>query len=234
MHQISGYENAKKEIQAAIFIPTRAPHFASHGISSNGILLYGPPGTGKSLLAMSTAALDTKCATFKVSSSDLIVKWVGESEQNVAAIFAIASENSPAVIIIDEVESLCQNRQSENATEGSARRVATTSLEKMTQYNNVCVIATTNLPWHLDPAFARRFQEKIHMGLPSRSVRQNIIRQRLQPSHHGLDDEDMAEFAEYCKGFTGDAVVVTIKRAMKSLVMELMSATHFKEVSSRH
>ena len=233
MDQISGYEDAKQAIEAAVFVPTRAPHFASHGISSKGILLYGPPGTGKSLLAMSTAALDAKCATFKVSSSDLIVRWEGESERNVASMFAIAAENSPAVIIIDDVESLCQSRQSNTASEGSLLGVTSTFLEKMTQYDNVCVLATTSLPWQLDPAFAGRFQEKIHVALPSMSVRLDIVRQRLQPFHHVLNDEDIASFVESCEGFTGDSIVVTIKRAVRDLVMEMKSATHFKQVISK-
>ena len=234
MQQISGYEDAKQELKAAVFIPTRVPHFASHGIGSNGILLYGPPGTGKTLLAMSTATLDAKCACFKVSSSDLIVKWVGESERNVASMFAIAAEHTPAIIIIDEVESLCQNRQSESATDGSARRVANTFLEKMTQYDNVCVIGTTNLPWQLDPAFVRRFQDKIHVGLPPSAVRRDIIRQRLQAFHHGLSNGDIAVLAECCKDFTGDAIVVLINEVIKRLAMELMSATHFRKVSPNH
>lgn len=235
MQQISGYEDVKKEIEAAVFIPTRAPYFASHGITSNGILLYGAPGTGKTLLAMSTATLDAKCATFKVSSSDLVVKWIGESEQNVASMFAVAAENSPSVIIIDEVESLCQNRESgTTANEGSLRRITNTFLEKMTQYQNVCVIATTNLPWQLGSAILRRFEEKVHVGLPSESVRLDIIRRRLQFFHHGLNDDDMTTFAKQCEGFTGAAVVVAIKRAMKVLVMEMKSATHFQQVSSKH
>ena len=159
-----------------------AAHFSALGIDSEGILLFGPPGTGKSLLAKSAAALSTKCTVFKVSSADLIVKWVGESEQNVAFLFAIAAENAPAIIIIDEIESLCQNRQSKTESEGSARRVATTFLDKMTEHNNVCIIGTTNLPWQLDPAFVRRFSEKVHVGLPTEDVRLEIIKQRLQVS----------------------------------------------------
>ena len=234
MDQISGYEDAKQEIEAAIFIPTRAPQFVSHGIASGAILLYGPPGTGKTWLAMSEAAFNSKCTTFKVSSSDLMSNWMGESEQNVASMFAVAAENSPAIIILDEVESLCQDRDSNTASEGSSRRVTATFLEKMTQYENVCVIATTNLPWQLDPAFARRFQEKIHVGLPSKSVRLDIVRQRLRPFHHALNDDDMAVFAQYSEGFTGDTIVVVIKRAIRALVMELKSTTHFKKVSFKH
>lgn len=123
MDKISGYEEAKDDIKRAIFMATRTPQLTAHGIGSKGILLYGPPGTGKSLLAKSTAALSTKCTVFKASSADLIEKWMGESEQNVAYLFAIAAENAPSIIIIDEIESLCQNRQSATASDGNARRM---------------------------------------------------------------------------------------------------------------
>lgn len=230
MDEISGYEDAKNDIKRAIFMATRTPQLTAHGIGSKGILLYGPPGTGKSLLAKSTAALSTKCAVFKASSADLIEKWMGESEQNVAHLFAIAAENAPSIIIIDEIESLCQNRQSTTASDGNARRVATTLLDRMTEHDNVCVLGTTNLPWQLDPAFARRFRRKVHVGLPSLSVRQEMIAQRLRPFNHNLSTADVKTFGQACSGFSGDSVVGSIEVVVEDLAYKIESATHFKRV----
>ena len=230
MDEISGYEDAKNDIKRAIFMATRTPQLAAHGIGSKGILLYGPPGTGKSLLAKCTAALSPKCAVFKASSADLIEKWMGESEQNIAHLFAIAAENAPSIIIIDEIESLCQNRQSTTASDGNARRVATTLLDKMTEHDNVCVLGTTNLPWQLDPAFARRFRRKVHVGLPSLSVRQEMIAQRLRPFNHNLSTADIRTFGQVCSGFSGDSVVGSIEVVVEDLAYKLESATHFKRV----
>lgn len=230
---ISGNTKGKEMIKRAIFISTRVPHLAAEGLGTHGILLHGPPGTGKTLLAMASAAQSEKCKVYNVLSSDLIERWQGTSEQNVAALFQIAAENAPAVIVIDEIEGLCRSRQSSSGSsaDSSMHRVANAFLACMTKYKSVIVIGTTNLPWNLDSAFGRRLRTKIHVHLPSDAACEEIIRRRLSNFNHSLNDTEMASFARDCRSFTGDSVVQMINAAAEELISEFESATHFQPVS---
>ena len=120
---VSGLEMAKEGLKEAVILPIRFPQlFDETRQPWRGILLYGPPGTGKSFLAKACA---TECegTFFSVSSSDLVSKWMGESERLVKQLFKMAREKKPSIVFIDEVDSLCGSRsEGEN---DSTRRIKT-------------------------------------------------------------------------------------------------------------
>lgn len=145
---------------------------------------------------MSVAALSNICAAFKLSASFLNVEEMDERIRNVPREYAEAArKNAPTFIIIDEIEVLFSHP------------AAKAFLEGPTEHNNVCVVATTSLPWQVPSALTRLFEEKIHLGLPSTAVRFDMNKQSLQLTHHKLEDTEMAALAEYCKVFTGYGVV---------------------------
>ena len=155
---VAGLEGAKEAIKEAVILPIKFPHFFTGKRKPwRGILLYGPPGTGKSFLAKAVAT-EANSTFFSVSSSDLVSKWLGESERLVKQLFQMARENKPAIIFIDEVDSLCGSR-GEGESE-AARRIKTEFLVQMNGVGNdmdgVLVLGATNIPWQLDLAIRRR------------------------------------------------------------------------------
>lgn len=156
---VSGLEAAKEGLKEAVILPIRFPQlFDENRQPWRGILLYGPPGTGKSFLAKACAT-EADGTFFSISSSDLVSKWMGESEKLIKQLFKMARERKPSIIFIDEVDSLCGAR-----TEGendSSRRIKTEFLVQMQGVGNdmdgVLVLGATNTPWGLDNAIRRRF-----------------------------------------------------------------------------
>ena len=117
---VAGLEPAKAALQEAVVLPLRFPSlFTGERKPWKGILLYGPPGTGKSHLAKAVAT-EVDATFFSISSSDLVSKWVGESERLARALFESAAQRRPSVIFIDEVDALCSNR-SESESDASRR-----------------------------------------------------------------------------------------------------------------
>lgn len=156
---VAGLEAAKESLKEAVILPIKFPHlFTGKRTPWRGILLYGPPGTGKSFLAKAVAT-EAKSTFFSVSSSDLVSKWMGESERLVKQLFQMARENKPAIIFVDEIDSLCGTR-GEGESEAS-RRIKTEFLVQMNGVGNdmqgVLILGATNIPWALDVAIKRRF-----------------------------------------------------------------------------
>lgn len=189
---VAGLEQAKESLKEAVILPTRFPQlFTGERKPWRGILLYGPPGTGKSYLAKACAT-EAEATFFSISSSDLVSKWLGESERLVKQLFKMAREKKPAIIFIDEVDSLCGSRsEGENET---SRRIKTEFLVQMQGVGNdndgILVLGATNVPWELDPAIRRRFERRIYIPLPEIQARTGQFKIRLGHTPHSLTEED--------------------------------------------
>lgn len=231
---VAGLEKAKDSLKEAVIIPIMFPQmFTGDRKPWKGILLYGPPGTGKSYLAKAVATEANQSNFFAVSSSDLVSKWLGESEKLVKNLFALARKKAPSIIFVDEVDSLCSSR-SDSESE-SARRIKTEFLVQMqgvgTKNENVLVLGATNLPWSLDSAIRRRFERRIYIPLPDEQARRELFKLNIRKTTHSLTDEDFVQLAKKTENYSGADISILVRDAIMEPVRKFKSATHFKKVS---
>ncbi|KAJ3383171.1 Vacuolar protein sorting-associated protein 4 [Lobulomyces angularis] len=231
-NDIAGLEGAKEALKEAVILPIKFPHlFTGKRTPWRGILLYGPPGTGKSYLAKAVAT-EANSTFFSVSSSDLVSKWMGESERLVKQLFAMAREQKPAIIFIDEVDSLCGAR-GEGDSEAS-RRIKTEFLVQMQgvghDMTGVLVLGATNIPWQLDPAVRRRFERRIYIPLPEVNARSTMFRLNIGSTPCQLSQNDFKILGERTKGYSGSDIAVVVRDALMEPVRKVQLATHFKQV----
>eukprot|EP00698_Gefionella_okellyi_P003867 TRINITY_DN13586_c0_g1_i1.p1 TRINITY_DN13586_c0_g1~~TRINITY_DN13586_c0_g1_i1.p1 ORF type:complete len:443 (-),score=83.64 TRINITY_DN13586_c0_g1_i1:68-1396(-) len=231
---VAGLEGAKAALREAVILPVKFPHlFTGKRQPWKGILLYGPPGTGKSHLAKAVAT-EVDSTFFSVSSSDLVSKWLGESERLVRNLFEMARDAKPAIIFIDEVDSLCGSRSDQESE--SARRIKTEFLVQMqgvgsaAEQAKVLVLAATNLPWALDSAIRRRFERRIYIPLPDPIARERMLQIHLGDTAHSLQAADFKQLAQSTDGFSGSDISVMVRDALMEPVRRLQSATHFRRV----
>eukprot|EP01059_Diplonema_ambulator_P007233 TRINITY_DN16723_c0_g1_i1.p1 TRINITY_DN16723_c0_g1~~TRINITY_DN16723_c0_g1_i1.p1 ORF type:complete len:274 (+),score=60.85 TRINITY_DN16723_c0_g1_i1:271-1092(+) len=194
--------------------------------------MYGPPGTGKTYLAKAVAT-ESNTTFFSISSADIMSKWVGESEKLVRNLFKIARENKPAIIFVDEIDSLCSARGA--GDNESASRVKTEFLVQMQGVGNddtgVLVLAATNLPWQLDSAIRRRFERRIEIALPEAPARAHMFKIHLGATPHTLTEANFDELGRLSDRYSGSDINVLVRSAIMEPVRTLQLATHFKKVA---
>ena len=215
---VGGLDDAQERLKEGVELPLKNPDaFRRLGIRpAKGFLLYGPPGTGKTLLAKAVAR-EAEANFIAAKSSDLLSKWYGESEQQIARLFARARQVAPCIIFIDELDSLVPARGSGAGEPQVTERVVNTILAEMDgleELQSVVLIGATNRPNLIDPALLRpgRFDELIYVGVPDTPGRERIL--RIQTQKMPLDpDVDLADVARRTDHFTGADLEDVVRRA---------------------
>ncbi|EME27240.1 AAA-type ATPase [Galdieria sulphuraria] len=202
-NDIAGLEFAKSCVLEAVVWPMMRPDIFS-GIRRppKGLLLFGPPGTGKTMIGRAIAS--RAGATFlNISASSLTSKWVGESEKMVRALFGVARCYQPAVIFIDEIDSLLTQRS--EADQESSRRLKTEFLVQMdgaasTDDDRILVVGATNRPQELDEAARRRLIKRLYIPLPDPEARKCLISRLVSSQKHSLTEEQLESLTEKTQG----------------------------------
>ncbi len=205
---VAGHEEAKRELVEVVdFLKHPQKYLAIGAEIPKGVLLVGPPGTGKTLLARAVAG-EAGVPFFSVSASEFMEMFVGVGASRVRTLFEEARKNAPAIIFIDEIDSIGRKRGA-GIGGGHDEREQTLNqilaeMDGFEKDTSVIVMAATNRPDILDPALLRpgRFDRKVMVGLPSLEERKAIllVHMRGKPI---ADDVDVEELAQMTPGFSG-------------------------------
>jgi len=222
--EVVGLDTAKKAVKEAIVYPVQRPDLFPLGWP-RGILLFGPPGCGKTLLAAAVAT-EINANFYSIDAASVMSKWLGEAEKNVAKLFGTARKSSqegkPAIVFVDEVDSLMGKHTNEVGGEIRVRNQFLKEMDGIMDKGrklHVYVIGATNKPWDLDWAFIRRFQKRILVPLPDHHTRLMML--KLYTSNLEIEQTvDLHELARLSEGFSGSDIRDVCQSAQLNLIGE--------------
>src|SRR5688572_17630893 len=224
---VGGMDALKDEIRMKIIHPlTHAELYKAYGKTiGGGILMYGPPGCGKTHLARATAG-EIKAGFLSVGINDVLDMWIGNSEKNLHELFEQGRRNKPCVLFFDEVDALAASRT--DMRHSGARHLINqflSELDGMSSDNTgLLILAATNAPWHVDPAFRRpgRFDQILFVPPPDAPARAGIL--RVLTKGKPVQDVDYDHIAKKADGFSGADLKAVVDRAIENKLKEAMKA----------
>ena len=239
---VVGATEVKEAMKACVDYLLNPKKFAGSGLKPpKGILLYGPPGTGKTMLAKALAG-ETDVAFIEKNGTEFFKKYVGEGPESIRKTFRTARKYAPAIIFIDEVDAFA-NKRSGSEFVYYREQLLTTFLSEMDGFKSnpdkpVILVCATNcsikegtsdsgIGGVLDPAFVRRFDRKILVGLPELDDRRALIRHflRLCGADVSALEKGIDILAKKTEGYNNDA--------LRQLIENLVKAKGVKNVTVR-
>ena len=231
---VGGHPKAIKQLQEMVVLPLLYPDvFSKFKVSPpRGVLFYGPPGTGKTLMAR---ALVNECskdgkkvAFFMRKGSDVLSKWVGESERQLRLLFDQAFRMRPSVIFFDEIDGLAPVRSSrQDHIHSSIVSTLLALMDGLDSRGEVIIIGATNRIDSIDPALRRpgRFDREILFQLPGADARKEILKIHTKDWEEKLSDDFLNELATKTNGYCGadlkalctESVLNTLRRTYPSV-----------------
>lgn len=230
---VIGLRSAKERLKEAVALPMEKPEkIREFDLDDRfGILFYGPPGTGKTMLAKAAAnEWGLSDLFFHIGGPEIVSKYYGESERQIRDVFDAAEQQAaeaekPAVVFIDELDSIVSRRDRADETERRIVAQFLSELDGLEDRGDIIVIGATNLIEVIDPAVRRpgRFDEEIEFTLPDPGERVEILRV------HSADlpvaeDVDYERIAQQTEGWSGADLKSIVKKAGFIAVKEDRSA----------
>merc|ERR1712072_893774 len=229
---IGGCKKAMAQIRELVELPLRHPTlFKTLGVKPpRGVLLYGPPGSGKTLIARAVAN-ETGVFFFLINGPEIMSKMAGEAEGNLRKAFEEAEKNAPAIIFIDEIDSIAPKRDKTNG-EVEKRIVSQllTLMDGMKGRGQVVVIGATNRPNSIEGALRRfgRFDRELDIGVPDDNGRLEIL--RIHTKNMKLSaDVKLEDLAANTHGFVGADLAQLCTEAALTCIREKMDLIDLEE-----
>ena len=238
---VAGQDSAKREVTELVEFLKHPDQFRALGAEvPRGVLLMGPPGTGKTLMARALAG-EAGVKFYSISGSEFIEVFVGVGASRVRHLFEEAKKNSPAIIFIDELDSIGRTRGT-GLGGGHDEREQTLNqilaeMDGFSGHEAVIVLGATNRPDVLDPALLRpgRFDRHVVLELPDRNDRIAILKvhSRKVPL---ADDVDLLQVSAGTPGFSGADIKNLVNEAAMLAARDKASKvtmTHFDEARDK-
>lgn len=244
-NDVIGLQDAKDRLTEAVSLPMEKPdEMEKFGLEGRfGILFYGPPGTGKTMLAKAAAnEWGSADSFFHIGGPEIVSKYYGESERQIRKVFEAAKqkaeeneeedgkEKEPAVVFIDEIDSVVPRRDRADETERRIVAQFLSELDGLENRGNIVVIGATNLIEVIDPAVRRpgRFDEEIEFTLPDADERRDILKVHSNdmPLSSSVDFHDIAKRT---RGWSGADLESIVKKAGLIAVKEDRPEVHHED-----
>mmetsp|Transcript_800 Transcript_800/g.1294 ORF Transcript_800/g.1294 Transcript_800/m.1294 type:complete len:856 (+) Transcript_800:74-2641(+) len=223
---VGGCSTQMTAIREAIELPLRHPTLFRHlGVRPpQGVLLYGPPGCGKTLIARAIAN-ETGAFFYLINGPEIMSMGSGESESNLRKAFEEAEKNAPAIVFIDEIDSIAPKRDKINGE--VERRVVSQLLTLMdgmhtcSRMKSVLVLAATNRPNAIDLSLRRfgRFDKEIDLGVPDKDGRLQILSIHTRSMKLG-ESVNLETLAEDLSGYVGADIAELCTEAAMTCIRE--------------
>ena len=232
---VAGLEDVKKAITIRMINPVKFPDkYKMYGKKTGGgVLLYGPPGTGKTMIAKAIAN-EVGAKFYAVKGSDIVSKWVGESEKNINSLFEEANKQDRAIIFIDEMDSLIGKRGVDTHNDKRVNEFLQQIDGFAGRNPNLLLLGATNRPWDIDSAAMRsgRFSQKIYLPLPDAAARKFMIEKNMKgvPTEK---DFDINKIVDQTENFSGADIEELCDRAKDEPLLKAIATDSVVLVSNK-
>ena len=231
---VAGLDEVKKSITIRMINPVKYPDkYKMYGKKSGGgVLLYGPPGTGKTMIAKAIAN-EVGAKFYAVKGSDIVSKWVGESEKNINSLFEEANKQDRAIIFIDEMDNLLGSRGVDTHNDKRVNEFLQQIDGFAGRNQNLLLLGATNRPWDIDSAATRsgRFSEKIYLPLPDAPARRFMIDKNMK-NVPVSKDFDIDKIVEQTDGYSGADLEELCDRAKDEPLLKAIATDSVVDVTN--